>query len=190
QRQAQQQAMPGEAYLLRAQREASAERGNDDGEQEQPAPRLDEVAERDQRARRQRQLLVHLHEYADDLRHDVGEQAADDQDGDDREQQRIGERGPDLLLQRVARLAVVGQPRQHLIEPAGLLTGGDRGAIDFGKAVRRLVQRGRQAGALHDARAQRDDQRARARVVVLLGERGERLVDRQTGLEQRRQLAR
>ena len=40
------------------------------------------------------------------------------------------------------------------------------------------------------ARAQADDERARTRVVVLFAERGERLVDRQSGLEQGRQLAR
>jgi hypothetical protein len=182
--------MPGHACALRAHGNAPADRRDDQHEQKQHAPGAGERAQRDQRARRPGQHLMHLREYADDLRHDVGEQTGDDSERDERQQQRVGQRGPDPLVQRVARFAVIGQAREHLIQAPRLLAGRDRSAIDFRKTFRRVGQRGRQARAFHDARAQIDYERARTRVVVLLRQRPERFFDRQTGAQQRRELPR
>ena len=147
-----------------------------------------EVRKAHQQARGQRQGLLHVLEDPDDLRHDPGQQAGHDGQGDQGQQQRIGQRREQGLLEGVACLGVVGQLVEHGIEMAGLFAGGDRGPEDLRKAVREVGHGLGQAGPFHDARAQRYGQCALAFVVVLLGQGGQGFVDRQTGADQGRQL--
>ena len=72
---------------------------------------------------------------ADDLRHNVVEQPDHHGDGDEQQQQRIGQRGQHLLPQGVARLGIVGQALQHRVDAAGRLARGDR---ERGRSPERL----------------------------------------------------
>ena len=61
----------------------------------------------------QRQRLLRLLENLHDLRHDVDEEAGDDDDRDDRDERRVEQREAGLLLQRLARVEIVGEVLQH-----------------------------------------------------------------------------
>ena len=158
--------------------------------QPQPSGRAEERARRDQRLREPRQRLPALLVHRNDLRNDVGQQHGDDREGDDGDDRRIDQREHDLLPQRLARFEIVGQARQHVGEPSGFRAGADQSAIQRRKRPRVPRQRRRQRFAGSQLRAHgRDDLRG-ARVVGLLGDGGQRLVERHARLHERGELAR
>ena len=131
-----------------------------------PAGRAKERARRDQRLREPRQRLPALLVDGDDLRHDVDQQHRDHGERDDRDERRIDERERELLPQRLARLEIVGEPREHLGQPPGLGADGDQAAIELREGARIARQRGCERlarGDLRRAARRRASPRARRR---------------------------
>ena len=76
--------------------------------------RLQEIAHRNQRAGGDRQLLLHVGELLDHLRHHRHQQNADDRDGDHGEGNRVDHRLRQLALHLLALLVVFRQLLQHV----------------------------------------------------------------------------
>ena len=93
-------------------------------------------------------------------------------------------------LQLLARLEVVGEALEDDAERAALLAGGDDAAIDVVELARRGRQRARERRAGVDLAAQVGDELALARVLGLVGERGQRALERQARADQAGELAR
>ena len=72
-----------------------------------------EVAQCDQRAGQQGQGLARLLEHLHHLRHHVHQQPGDDGDGHDADEDRVEQREAGLLPQRLARVEIVGEVREH-----------------------------------------------------------------------------
>ena len=121
--------------------------------QNQPVARKN-AADRDQRLREPRQRLPALLVDRDDLRHDVGQQHRDHRERDDRHQRRVDERQRELLPQRLARLEIVGEAREHVGQPAGFGADRDEPAIEVGKRPRPARERAGERFARGDLRAQ------------------------------------
>jgi hypothetical protein len=71
----------------------------------------------------------------------------------------------------------------------GLLAGGHRGAVDLREDARELAEAVRQRVALHDLGAHAQHDALHARLLGLLRDREQRLLQRQTGAHQGGQLA-
>ena len=95
--------------------------------------------------------------------------------GDDR---RIDQRQHDLLAQRFAGLEIIGQPREHIRQAPRFGPGAHQSSVQRRERAREARKRCLQrfsGGQLH---AQRHDDARGARIVGLLGNSGERLVER------------
>ncbi len=113
------------------------------------------------------------------LRHHVGDQEDHDDDRDHRHDRRVERRADQLALERLALLQVVGQALEHRAQRAALLAGGDHAAIDVVELARHAGQCARERRAGIDLAAQVRDQVALALVLGLVGERGQRALERQ-----------
>ena len=149
-----------------------------------------EIAHADQDAGRNRQFLMAGLEYRHDLGYHVGQQERDDGEGQDHQHDGIHQRVADLLAHDLARFGVIGQAFQHRVELAGLLAGGHRRAINLRKGLRKIPQSIRQRVAFDDFAAHAENDALYARLFGLFRDRLQGLLERQTGAQQRGELAR
>ena len=119
-------------------------------------------------------LLIH----GDDLRHDIEQEGGDDAQRDDRDQRRIDERERKFLSQHLPGFKIVREPGQDFAELARLGADGNETPIQIGEGSRKTRHRGRQRLASCDLIANRFQEPRGARMVRLLGQRRQRLVER------------
>ena len=155
----------------------------------EPAVHAQEIRQTDQRAGQERQPLAGVLEDLHHLRHDVHQQADHHDDRDDRHQRRIDEGESDLAAQPLAVLGVVGEPPEHLGEPAGTLARFDQRHVDLREGRRVVGERARERLAGEDVPAHPGEELAFAVALGLLDRRVQRLLDGEAGAEQRRELA-
>ncbi len=94
----------------------------------------------------------------------------------------------DLLAHDLARLGVVGEPLEDLIQLAGLLACRNRGAVDFRKSLRKIPQSISQRVAFNDLAAHAEHNALHSRLLGLFGDGLQGLLEGQTRSQQRRQL--
>src|SRR5207237_8341511 len=80
-----------------------------------------------------------------------------------------------------AALCVAREPLEHLVEVPRLLARGHRGAIDLGKDPRKLREAVGEGVALHDARPHAEHDALHARLLGLLRDRQQRLLEGEAG---------
>jgi hypothetical protein len=166
-------------------RDAQGHREHHGERDPQPPRRLEEIRQRDQRAREDRQLLVRVLEDLHHLRQHVDEERADDGERDHGHDRRVDERERQPRAHLLAVLEVVRELRQHPRQLPRRFARGDERAIELAEDVRKRAQGlGHRVAGDHLA-AQRRQHLARALVLGLLDERVERLLDGEPGLEQR-----
>jgi hypothetical protein len=173
-----------------AQRQAGSERAADAGNGEIGPGREQEVAQPDQRAGEQRQGLARLLEHLHDLRHHVHQKPRDDGERDHGDEDRVQQREAGLLAQRLARVQIVGKVLQHGRQRARLLAAMYQGAVELRKAARVAAKRGGERCAGQDFGLDAREHLARQGRLDLFDERRQRLLHRQSGVEQRRHLPR
>ncbi len=190
QRGSEQPAVESEARAGLLQNRAHQIHQHDHADQHRPPPVPHEPGQRHHHDGEEGQLLLGAGEHVHHLRHHVAQQKRDDAEGDERDDRRIREREHDLLLQRIALLDIVGEPRQHQTELAGMFAGRDQRAVDLGKVFRMLRQRIGERMAAEHFRADRRHQFANVVALRLLGQHRERFVERQARDQQAGELAR
>ena len=120
------------------------------------------VAQRDDDARRQRQLGAKAGEQVGERRNDLPQNDADHDRGDDDDRDRVDHRGLDLALQLDGLLDVGRQALQNRVENTARLAGGDHVGEQrverFGVLLHRIGQR----RAALDVGARREDDRRRS----------------------------
>ena len=149
----------------------------------------DEVRrDRDDDPRRQRQLraLAELPVEVGELRHDLEDDQPDDRDRERDQDGRIDQRRDHLRPRRREHLHVLHVAANDLLEAAALLTRHQRRGIDAGEQALRL-ERLRQRGARADLVVDVVERGPEHRVRHALAQDVERLDERQSGFEQRRQ---
>ncbi len=147
--------------------------------------------DRQQVVRRQRrQGLPRLFEHRHHLGHDIGQQDADDEHGDHRDDRRIDQRDADLLPQHLAALEVGREALHHLRQRPRLLAGLDDRAV-VAREGRRVAAEGLpQSVARDDVLMHAGQHPAHAFVVLLLDQRRQRPFDAEPRRQQGRELAR
>ncbi len=93
------------------------------------------------------------------------------------------------MPQLLATLGVIGQSFEDGVEVPRLLSGCDRGAIELGKGFWKVGEAVRQRVAFHDFGAHSHNDALDARVLGLLADGRQRLLDRQGGMHERGDLA-
>jgi hypothetical protein len=94
---------------------------------------------------------------------------------------------PETIAKHIT-LGVVGEPLEHVVEVSRLLARGNGGAVDFGEHFREFGETVGEGVALHDAGPYAEDDALHAGLFGLLRDREQRLLERQTGTHQRREL--
>ncbi len=147
--------------------------------------RLQEIAHRNQRAGGDRQLLLHVGELLDHLRHHRHQQNADDRDGDHGEGNRVDHRLRQLALHLLALLVVLRQLLQHVAQVAGLFTGHHQRAVELVEGARELAEGVEQGVTFHHLLADLHHHCRQLVVFRLLRDRLQRALERQCGVDQR-----
>ena len=158
----------------------------------QPVPprRTQEVAARDQRPGQEWQRLPALLIHGDDLRHDIEQERGDDAQRDNGDQRRIDERERKLLSQHLSGFEIVREPGQDPAELPRLGADRNETPIKIREGSRKPRHRGRERLASRDLVADRFQEPRRAGMIGLLGQRGQRLVERHSRCDQCRHLPR
>ena len=125
--------MPAASGGVAAQRHARGGHNSDDHDCEIRPGRAQEVGKSDQRAREQRQALPRLLEHLHDLRHDEHQEAGDDADRHYRHQHGVEQRKAGLLLQRLARIEIIGKMLQHRRQRARFLAAVHQRLVEIGE---------------------------------------------------------
>ena len=154
------------------------------------AGRTQKIAGSDHGAGEQWQRLSALLVHGDDLRDDVEQERCDNGKRNDGDQRRIDERHREFLPQRLPRFEIVGEPRKNDAQLPGFGTHRHQTAIQLGERARKTRQRRRERLARRDLLADGVEHACRGRLIRLLGDGGERAIERHARRDQRCQLAR
>ena len=152
--------------------------------------RTSAVAQRDDDARRQRQLGAEAGEQVGEGRNDLPQNDADDDGGDDDDRDRIDHRGLDLALQLDVLLDVGREALENRVEDAARLARGNHVGEQRVEGLRMLLHRVGERRAALDVAARREDDRGEVLVLFLRAEDLEALHQRQAGVDHHRELAR
>ena len=149
-----------------------------------------ERAEKDHDLRRQRQRLPGLRERLLELRDDEDQQDDHRHDGDANQNRRVDQRRADILAELLVALHRLCQALKHESERAARFAGADdvhvKARENFPPRIERLRQRLAAANVVANALHQRRNRQRRGEADQDL----ERPVERQSGAQQRRELAR
>ena len=187
----------GEPEAVEAQPEGGAAQrqheGGDAGHaggQQQPAPVAHEIAQGQHEDRQPRQLLAGAGEGLRHLRHHIGDEKDHDHQRHQRHHRRVGHGADQLGTQQLALLQVVGQALQHQAERAAGFAGRHHAAVNLVELARRGGQRAGEGGATVDLGLELGQQLLLTRLFALLGQGGQRALQRQAAADQAGELAR
>ncbi len=157
---------------------------------QRPPPVAEEVGEAQQHPGRQRQLGVEVLEEDLELRQHVDREHHHGEHRHDRDGTRVDQRGLDLAPRLEVALDVDREPGQHRVQLAGELGGADHAAVEAGEHLGVALEA--VGEPLSGAQSVLDvvHHPAHRGALALGADRVHRLEDRQTGPEERRDLAR
>ena len=134
-------------------------------------------------------MLVHIVELLDHLGDDRNHQQRDDNDRDQRQHRRIGQRADQLAAQFRLPLEQVGQPFGDIGQGAGAFAGGDHRPVERRKALRLAAHRLGQALPLDHPAMDGGNPLLDMRLFILVADQPQRFLQR-ADLRQRRELPR
>jgi hypothetical protein len=150
---------------------------------QQPAIRLQGLADGDRDAGRERQRLAHAVEHLRELRHDIAQQDEDRDDCHDDQDRRVHQGGGERAAHLLRAFHVIGEPFQHDLEGAAGLAGAQQAQVEAAKHGLLRFHRVRECRAFLHAVA---DVFERVPECVAVGQRRqdrERAIERQPGLQ-------
>ena len=128
-------------------------------------------------------------ELVDDLRHHGDQQNGDHRDRHHRQGNGVDHRLGELAFHLLALLVVLGELFQHATEMTGLFTGHHQGAVELVEAARKLAEGVEQRVTFHNLVADLGHHRRQGFIFRLLRNRLQRTLQRQRGIDQRRELS-
>ncbi|MNP20146.1 hypothetical protein D3C76_1127070 [compost metagenome] len=181
--------MPDEAIAGFLQPAFKADRARRQPSANDHAVRLQEIADRNQRAGGHRQLLFHMGKLLDHLRHHRYQQNTDDRNGYHRQGDRVDHRLGELTFHLLALFVVLRQLLQYIAEVAGFFSGHHQGAVELVEGAGKLAEGVEQRMPFHHLVANVTHHRRQLFILRLPGNGFQGALQRQRGVHQRRQLA-